>query len=65
MSVVAMAKAIKLTTIVEGVETLEELAIASRAGCDHVQGYFFSPPIQPSEIERILEAANETETRRA
>ena len=62
--VVSMAKAIGLTTIVEGVETVAELAIASRHGCEIVQGYFFSPPVQPAEIERLLEATGGPNTRR-
>lgn len=44
-----------LECIVEGVETLEELAALESLGCTLVQGYLFSAPISLAETGPWLE----------
>jgi EAL domain-containing protein (putative c-di-GMP-specific phosphodiesterase class I) len=39
-----------MKTVAEGVETQEEMSYVDRAGCDYVQGYFFSKPIRFEEM---------------
>lgn len=39
----------------EGVETIEQLTFLDTAGCDLVQGYYFSPPVAGGEIQGILD----------
>lgn len=51
---IAMAKSLNLKVIAEGVETQEQLTFLINNGCDEMQGYFFSPPIPPDEIQRLL-----------
>jgi diguanylate cyclase (GGDEF)-like protein len=54
-TIVALAKALKLQVVAEGVETEEELQILTALGCDLVQGYHFSKPVPASEIPALLE----------
>jgi EAL domain-containing protein (putative c-di-GMP-specific phosphodiesterase class I) len=54
-TIVALAKALKLQVVAEGVETEEELQILTALGCDLVQGYHFSKPVPASEIPTLLE----------
>jgi diguanylate cyclase (GGDEF)-like protein len=46
---VALAHGLGLTVVAEGVETAEQLAALSLAGCDLAQGYFLSRPV-PAEL---------------
>ncbi|MEO6976536.1 MAG: bifunctional diguanylate cyclase/phosphodiesterase [Gallionella sp.] len=49
-TIVAMAKALDLTTVAEGVETAEQLEILKDMGCDQIQGYLFSRPLPAEEF---------------
>jgi diguanylate cyclase (GGDEF)-like protein/PAS domain S-box-containing protein len=55
-AVTGMARALRLTTIAEGVENLDQLQALKRLGCDLAQGYFFTTPQPPSHINRLLES---------
>jgi diguanylate cyclase (GGDEF)-like protein len=46
---------LKLTVVAEGVETAGQLEILQKAGCDLVQGYYFSRPVPPEEFEKLIE----------
>ena len=56
-AVIALAHSMRLNVIAEGVETSEQLAFLSARGCDQMQGYCFSRPVEPQEIEAMLRAA--------
>ena len=49
-TIIAMAQALALTTVAEGVETEEQLALLKSLGCDQIQGYFFSRPLPADEF---------------
>lgn len=49
-TIVALARALGLRVIAEGVETLGQQEALYRQGCTLMQGYLFSPPIPGSEI---------------
>jgi len=44
-----------MTTIVEGVETQEQLDILRTEGCTHAQGYLFGRPMPVSQVEKVLQ----------
>lgn len=62
-AIVTMAGALGLRTIAEGAETEGQFAVLERIGCDCVQGYFVSRPMNaedfPGWARRFLAAANE------
>ena len=51
-----MAKARDKRVIVEGVDTVEQSRLVAEMGCDLLQGYYFSRPLQPQAVQRFLEA---------
>jgi EAL domain-containing protein (putative c-di-GMP-specific phosphodiesterase class I) len=53
-AIVAMSRALSLTVVGEGAETLRQIDELSRLGCDLVQGYHFSRPVPAAEITRML-----------
>ncbi|HWE55541.1 MAG TPA: EAL domain-containing protein [Acidimicrobiales bacterium] len=55
-TVINLADALQLQTVAEGVETLDQLEMLARLGCDHAQGYNWRRPAFPDEIEAWLRA---------
>ncbi len=53
-TIVALARNLRLRTIVEGVETEEQAVFLSALGCDDLQGYLFSKPISAEAFEILL-----------
>ncbi len=53
-SVARVAKAKKITTIAEGVETPEQAKILREAGCDFAQGYLYGHPMTAKETEQFI-----------
>lgn len=53
-SMLAMAKGLGMQTVVEGVETAEQLAVLQHSGCDIGQGYLFGKPLPFSEVRQLL-----------
>jgi len=53
-SIIALARAMNLTVVAEGIETLDQLEFLQERGCDIGQGYFFSEPLASAEAERML-----------
>lgn len=49
-TIVAMAKALGLSTVAEGVETAEQRALMVELECDQIQGYYFSRPLPADEF---------------
>lgn len=58
-SVVDLAHAFGLTTIAEGVETVEQLAELRTIGCEQGQGYLWSRPMPAEEAEQWINARAE------
>lgn len=54
--IVQLARAIGATTVVEGVETRDQLDIVSRVGCDQAQGFYLSRPLSPDAAADYLGA---------
>ena len=49
-AVTELAHGLGLTATAEGIETLDQLRIIRELGCDHVQGYLVSAPLEPSVL---------------
>ena len=50
-SVAELAHGLGLTATAEGVETIEQLRLVRELGCDLVQGYLISPPLDPQALK--------------
>ncbi|HJW25502.1 MAG TPA: EAL domain-containing protein [Rhodocyclaceae bacterium] len=55
-AIVAMAKALGLDTIAEGIENERQAGLLRALGVDQSQGYLFSRPVPPAEFHRLVEA---------
>lgn len=53
-SIMTLANQLQLNTIAEGVENQEQLLAVWEENCKEIQGYYFSPPVSPQEIESLL-----------
>jgi len=51
---ISLAHSLKLITIAEGVETMEQVAHLKAGRCDQAQGYFFSRPCDAATVEPML-----------
>ena len=49
-----LARCLGLKVVAEGVETERQLALLRDAGCDLVQGYYFSRPLPADAFEKLL-----------
>ncbi|HSI59095.1 MAG TPA: EAL domain-containing protein [Ideonella sp.] len=56
-AIVAMAHALGLRVVAEGVETAAQCELLARLGCDHGQGYLFSRPLPAAQATALLRAA--------
>jgi EAL domain-containing protein (putative c-di-GMP-specific phosphodiesterase class I) len=48
-AVIGLARGLGLEVVAEGIETVEQLTILRRKGCDGGQGFLFSPPLAAEE----------------
>jgi diguanylate cyclase (GGDEF)-like protein len=53
-AIVALAHALRVTAIAEGVESIEQLAALHALGCDGAQGFFLATPRTPQAVEVLL-----------
>jgi len=56
-TIIAMAHALGLTVIAEGVETEAQLALLHHEGCDRIQGYLLGKPLPADEATAMLRTA--------
>ena len=49
---ISIAKEKNIKILAEGVETTEQWECLKQMDCDEIQGYFFSKPELPDEIEQ-------------
>ncbi len=57
-AIIAMAHALRLIVIAEGVEEQKQLAFLQLHNCDEIQGYLFSKPVSAEEFENLLRQEN-------
>jgi len=59
LSVLSLAKKLKLKVVAEGVETKEQYSFLQKHLCDEAQGYYFSRPVDAASMKHILEKVKE------
>jgi diguanylate cyclase len=52
-SMIAMAHALGMRVVAEGVENHRQMQLLQKLGCDEGQGYFFSRPVPPGESQPL------------
>ncbi len=58
-AIIAMAHALGIKVIAEGVETAEQRDLLKTAGCDYAQGYFYSRPVSPAEFVAMVQKSEQ------
>jgi diguanylate cyclase (GGDEF)-like protein len=53
-AIISMGKALGMTVVAEGVETVEQEAFLRDHACDEMQGFLFSRPVPPENIPGLL-----------
>lgn len=53
-----MAKELQLSTVIEGIETQEQINFLKDQSCDVIQGYFYSPPLPEDKFNEWVEQFN-------
>ena len=53
-AIISMADRLGLACVAEGVETAVQSRVLLQRGCTTAQGYFFSPPLPPEDIEEMM-----------
>jgi EAL domain-containing protein (putative c-di-GMP-specific phosphodiesterase class I)/DNA-binding response OmpR family regulator/GGDEF domain-containing protein len=55
-AVIAMARALRIRSVAEGIEDAETLTMLRALGCDEIQGHYVSPALATADFEAWLEA---------
>jgi EAL domain-containing protein (putative c-di-GMP-specific phosphodiesterase class I) len=55
--IISLGRLLKLKVVAEGVETEEQAAMLRALGCDQMQGYLHSAPMDAVAIEGLLRRA--------
>ncbi len=54
LSVISLAHNLNMRVIAEGVETRDQVRFLTERGCDEMQGYYFSPPLNGPAFTALL-----------
>ena len=54
-TIIGLGSALQVPVLAEGVETVEQLNIASKAGCEEVQGFLFGKPLSVAELTQFFD----------
>jgi diguanylate cyclase (GGDEF)-like protein/PAS domain S-box-containing protein len=53
-AIIALARSMDIKVVAEGVETESQADFLDRSGCDSAQGHFFSPPVPPEDVRKLV-----------
>ena len=59
-AIMQLAHSLRLEVIAEGVETKEQLNTLRQLGCDQIQGFLFSKPVDAAAAERLYRTTRES-----
>jgi diguanylate cyclase (GGDEF)-like protein/PAS domain S-box-containing protein len=59
-AVVQLGRALRLQTVAEGIENIDQHSLLSALGCTYGQGYLFARPAGPAQIEALLHQSRDT-----
>ncbi len=62
-AIIGISKALGLTSIAEGIEHESQVHSLRELGCERGQGFFFSGPVGPEDIGRLVESSTMGELR--
>jgi EAL domain-containing protein (putative c-di-GMP-specific phosphodiesterase class I) len=62
-AIIAMARALRLKVVAEGVETPGQREILAGWGCDAYQGFVFSPAVPASDVHGLFPDAQDVSNR--
>lgn len=57
-AIIAMSSALGMSVTAEGVENLEQMEFLKDAGCDEIQGFYFSRPVSVEQFSALLRQHN-------
>lgn len=61
-AIISMARSFNFKVLAEGVENQKQLDFLKQQNCDEVQGFYFSKPLHPGEIEQYLKQRKSSKT---
>ena len=53
-AVSGLAQQMQMSTVAEGIETLDHAETVMAAGCNELQGFYFSKPVPAGEVDQVL-----------
>ncbi|MDL2354045.1 MAG: EAL domain-containing protein [Pseudomonadota bacterium] len=53
-AIIALAHSLHMTVVAEGAETARQVEFLRNAGCDMIQGYYFSRPLAAEQVTALL-----------
>lgn len=60
-TIINMAKGMKITTTAEGVEVYKQILMLRNMGCNKIQGYLITKPVEPDKLKHLIEQLPEKE----
>ena len=56
IAILSLAQTLGISTVAEGVETAQQLAVLRVLGCDAAQGYYFHRPMEEIKFRSLLQS---------
>ncbi len=55
-AIIGLGRSLGIRTCAEGVELIDQMSMLEAEGCDELQGYYFSKPLETAEISALIDA---------